>query len=281
MKSIKSVLIISFLTFIVLNSAGFAQSEFQIEFYKSRGTLKQSDLFRKELGRYKGFEIPANKGEAGSFVVYSPRFKPSLFLADEKGNLIKQVSGRDEHTAILSSSFPSSGNYILFLAADSASRGEYEFQYAFASENSLTLKPESDFKTAISYLTEHAKAYFLFFENPVDGKNSFYKIEGASDVNIETDGSYRAVFYKGEDLNTAQNIYASLSTKLFGCFDNGWKKENSDWKQNKNVKEKYLLHKEKTDEESRSVRLSLFDFSKAKDTYRYTYGVTLIISKDH
>ncbi len=281
MKNISLTILFSFTILILVFGNINAQTDFQIEFYKSKGILKQSDLYRKELGRYKGFEIPANKGEAGSFVVYSPRFKPSLFLTDEKGNLIKQAPGRDEHTAILSSSFPSSGNYILFLAADSASRGEYEFQYAFASENSLNIKPESDFKTAISFLTEHAKAYFLFFENPVEGKNSFYKIEGATDVNIETDGSYRAVFYKGEDLITAQNIYAALSVKLNDCFESGWKKENSDWKLNKNIKEKYLVQKEKTDDEARSVKLSLFDFSNAKENYRYTYGVTLIISKNH
>lgn len=281
MKNISLTIFAILVSILLIHSDIKAQSGFQIEFYKSNGTLKGTDLYRKEFGRYKGFEIPANKGEAGSFVVYSPKFKPALFLADEKGNLIKQTPGRDEHTAILATTFPASGNYILFLVADSSSRGEYDFQYAFASENSLSLPPNAEFKTAIHYLTEHAKAYFLFFDNPVEGKNSFYKIEGAADVFTETDGSYHAVYYKGDDLTSAQNIYSSITSKLPMCFDSNWLKEVSDWKENKSIKEKYIIYKEKGSEEARSVKLSLFNFTNAKDKFRYTYGVTLIISKEH
>ena len=280
MKIAKGVSFVFFF-FLFLNIELNAQQEFQVEFYKSKGILQKSDLYKKDFGRYKGFEIPANKGEAGSFVVYSPKFKPSLVLTDEKGNVVIQTPARDEHTAILSTIFPKNGNYVLFMVADSSAKGEYEFQYGFASENSIQLSENAEFKSAVNYLLEHAKAYFLFFENPVEGKNSFYKLTGAADVNIGSDGSYNAVFYKGDNLEAAQVLFAELSIKLNTCFDAGWKKELSDWKQNKSISEKSLLFKEKTSDEARTVKLSLFDFSKVKDSYRFSYGVSLIISKEH
>jgi hypothetical protein len=258
------------LLFLTTNCLIYAQTDFQVEFYKSKGVLGKADLYKKDFGRYKGFEIPANKGEAGSFVVYSPNFRPSLFLTDPKGNIVKQAPSRDQNTVLLSVLFPEGGNYILFLVADSTSTGEYEFQYSFASEKSLTLSPDADFKTAIAYLTEHAKSYFLFFENPVEGKNSFYKLNGAADVSVERDGSYSAVFYKGDEINAANMV-----------FDRNWKKETSEWVKNKNISEKFLQYKEKTGDEARIIKLSLFDFSKAKDSYRFSYGVSLTISKEH
>jgi hypothetical protein len=269
------------LLLLLMNVRIQAQSEFQVEFYKSKGELQKSDLYKKDFGRYKGFEIPANKGEAGSFVVYSPKFKPSLILTDEKGNVIKQVPGRDEHTAILSAMFPKSGNYVLFMVADSAARGEYDFHYGFASENSLSLTMGADFKKGIDYLLEHAKAYYLFFENAVEGKNSFYKIEHSTEVNIGADGSYNAVFYKGNELDAAQNIFWELTAKLSTSFDSNWKKELSEWQQNKNIREKCLLFTEKPGGEGRTVKVSMFDFSKARDAYNFSYGVSLIISKEH
>lgn len=268
-------------SFFINSNLLYSQSEFQVEFYKSKGDLLKSDLYKKDFGRYKGFEIPVNKGEAGSFVVYSPKFKPSLILTDEKGNVIKQTQGRDENTALLSTVFPGSGNYVLFLVADSSARGGYDFQYSFASEKSLTLPPDADFRKAISYLTEHAKAYFLFFENPVEGINSFYKIAGAADVSITREGAYNAVYFKGDDLNAAQVVYSDLFSKLSPCFDFNWKKEVSDWKTNNSIREKYIQFKEKAGGEARIVKLSLFDFSKAKDQYRFAYGVSLIIAKEH
>jgi len=273
--------LIVILLFLYAVSSTYAQSDFQVEFYKSKGTLGKTDLYKKDFGRYKGFEIPANKGEAGSFVVYSSRFKPSLILTDPKGGIVKQSPARDQNTVLLSVLFPESGNYILFLVADSTSTGEYEFQYGFASEKSLTLSPDADFTKAISYLTEHAKSYFLFFENPVEGKNSFYKLNGAVDVAVERDGSYSAVFYKGDELNAANAKFAELSGKLALCFDHNWKKETSDWIKNKTISEKYLQYKEKTGDEARIVKLSLLDFSKAKDSYRFSYGLSLTISKEH
>jgi len=280
MKEASKIFFVSILIFSLFAIKVYPQSEFQVEFYKSRGELQKNDLYKKDFGRYKGFEIPANKGEAGSFVVYSPSFKPALILTDEKGNIIKQTAGRDEHTAILSTVFPSNGNFVLFMVADSSSRGEFDFQYGFASETSIAAPVNSGFKKEMEYLLEHAKAYFLFFEYPIEGKNLFCKIDNAEDVNIETDGSYNAVFFKGEDINAAQAKFAEYSAKLSGCFDSGWKKESSEWKQNNKVREKYILFKEKGSE-MRSVKLSLFDFTNAKDTYRFSYGVTLVISKGH
>jgi hypothetical protein len=281
MKQLKKYFCLSLLFLLTINLKLNAQSEFRVEFYKSKGEISKSDLYKKDFGRYKGFEIPANKGEAGSFVVYSPEFKPSLVLTDEKGNVIKQVPGRDEHTAILSAMFPNSGNYVLFLVADSTSKGNYEFQYGFASENSITLAPGTDFVKGMAYLLEHAKAYFLFFENAVEGKNSFFKIENAADVNIGSDGSYNAVFYKGNELNAAQVIFSELSVKINSCFDSNWKKELTEWKQNKNIREKYVMFTEKPGGDGRTVKLSLFDFSKARESYPFNYGVSLIISKEH
>ena len=281
MKGIKKFLLLMVLIFLISAVINRAQSPFQVEFYKSKGMLTKADLVKKDFGRYKGFEIPANKGEAADFVIYSPSFKPSLVLADEKGSVIKQVPGRDEHTAILSAVFPKSGNYILYLVADESASGEYDFQYAFTNENSLSLAPDADFKTAVSYLAEHAKAYFLFFDNPVDGKDTFYKMKDATDVNLERDGSYSAVFYKGNDMVAAQGIFVELSDKLKECFNSDWEKYTTDWKTEKNIREKYIQFKEKSQEEARIVKLSLYDFSNAKQNYRFSYGVTLVFSKEH
>lgn len=281
MKKITGIIIPMLLILVIASAELPGQSEFQVEFYKSKGELTKSDLYKRDFGRYKGFEIPVNKGEAGNFVVYSKSFKPSLILTDEKGNVIKQSPGRDANTVLLSSLFPSSGNYVLFIVADSSARGAYEFQYGFASESSFSLAPGSGFKKGIHYLLEHAKAYFLFFENPIEGKESFYKLDGASEVRIDADGSYNALFHKGDDLNAAQLVFSETSSKVGSSFDAGWKRENSEWKQNGDVKEKFVLFKERTNDEPRSVKISLFDFSKARDKYPFNYGVSLIISKEH
>ncbi len=281
MKRITGISFLLLLILVITSGTLPAQSEFQVEFYKSKGELTKNDLYKRDFGRYKGFEIPVNKGEAGNFVVFSKSFRPSLILTDEKGNIVKQSPGRDENTVLLSAVFPSGGNYVLFIVADSSARGAYEFQYGFAAGNSITLEPGAGFKKGMHFLLEHSKAYFLFFENPLDGKESFYKLDGASEVRIDTDGSYNALFLKGDDLNSAQVVFSETAAKAGGVFDSGWKRENSDWKQNGNVREKFVLFKERTSDEPRSVKISLFDFSKARDKYPFNYGVSLIISKEH
>jgi hypothetical protein len=196
-----------FLSFYSANIFG----QFDVEYNEINGSLTKTDEFKKELGRYDGYEIPLYEGEAVNLIVYSEKFSPRLIFVTPGGNIYKQASSGTSKIASIISTVNESGNWILYVVGDSAATGDYTFQYSFASKNSLILPVQHDFCTSLQFVVAHAKAYFLLMENPVDAKTAFVKINNAVDAFIdESDGAYTAKMYEGNNLAEAEKIYNQI-----------------------------------------------------------------------
>ena len=258
----------------------FAQQQFQVEFHRQSGKLTSSDLYKKGFGRYDGYQLPVNKGEAVNLLIYSEKFTPTILLVDPEGKTFRQNSANAEGYAHIETVIPSTGEWIVYVVGDSMATGDYFFQYGFAEPNSIELDSNADFCTGIDFLLEHANAYFIFLENPVDLTARFPKLEGATDAFIdEDDGSYTATMYDGNNEKEAVDIYDNLLKKVKSCVKKGWKVEESDWKTVEEYREKYYMYKEQT-ASPRYVKVSLIDYGKASDEFLNKYNVVVIINKE-
>ena len=79
-----------FFLILLLCQTGILFGQYEVEFNEIKGTLSKSDEYKKDFGRYDGYQVPLYKGEAVNFVAYSEKFMPRLFFVTPAGKVFKQ-----------------------------------------------------------------------------------------------------------------------------------------------------------------------------------------------
>ncbi len=273
---------IFFLIFIIsqVNYAQEKPSKIQIDFNEIKGELTSKDLYKKDFGRYDGYEIELYEGEAVNFVVYTQKFQPSLALVNSKGEIFKQSDRNDRGYGNIVTTIPSSGKYVLYVVGSDNSFGSYVLQTAIAEPNALTLDSTSDFCTTLDFLLAHSIAYFFLLENPNLATQQLVKLNDAIDAFIdEEDGSYNAAFYNGNELQKAEALFRSLTDKIKLCIDKEWKMKSTSWSTIEDYKEKSITFTENVNNKLRYIVIGLFDYAGSKQKYKNNYSVEVKINR--
>ncbi len=261
----------SFLFFLSVSSA-----QYEIEFNETKGSLKLTDKYKPDFGRYDGYEISLYEGESVNFIVQSDDFLPRLFFVSPKGEIFKQSVDGQSNIASIISKIPGSGDWLLYIVSDSASVGEYTFQYAFASANSLTYEGDSTFCSILNYLSAHSKAYFLLLENSYDSNRSLIKFPGSIDSFLDEEtGNYTSKIYEGDNLSEAKNKFIYQGEEIKKCLDENWGLNNVDWYVEKDYKVMEKLFVESSNEIERIILVRFFDFRNSKEKFLYDFVINI------
>ena len=276
MRLIKWTFWILFFAISVITSQN---QNFQVEYYSTEGELTEKDLVKKDFGRFDGFEIPLGKGEKVHFFVYSDNFNPHLVLISPSEETFIQSPDYGNDFAILETLITESGDWLLYILADSTDLGSYYFQYAFANPSSLTLDAEADFCTTLSFLLAHANANFIFLEKGTTEAPDV-RLNGSTDVFIDgNDGSYNAVMYQGNNLKKAESLYDSLRSELKNCLANNWKMEGGNWKNIYDYRAKTTSFTEKIKSGGKYINVTISDYSDVHQKDQPKYSLDVIINK--
>ena len=254
--------------------------KFQVDFNEIKGELTSKDLFKKDFGRYDGYEIEFFEGEAVNFVVYTQKFQPSLALVNSKGEIFKQSDRNDKGYANIVTKILGSGKYVLYVIGSENSFGNYILQTAIAEPNALSLDNSSDFCTTLDFLLAHSIAYFFLLENPNLATQQLVKLNDAIDAFIdEEDGSYKAYFYNGDELQKADPVFKNIVDKIKLCLSNDWKIKTSDSKKAEGYKEKLVTFTENVKERPRYINVGLYDYTGSNQKYKNNYSVEVGINR--
>lgn len=255
-------------------------AQFDVEFNKIEGNLNKNDKYQYNFGRYDGYEIPLYEGEAVNFLVYSDKFSPRLVFVNPSGKVFKEAFTDKSNIASIITTVSESGSWILYVVGDSSAEGNYTLQFAVASSNSTELQPNSDFCTTLNFIIAHAKAYFLLLETPINSKQAFVKLNDALDAFIdESDGSYVAKFYEGNNLGDAEKIFRELTEKISHCLGKLWNVQSKNWQSAEDYKIKGNLISETSDEKGRYIQISLINFKNSKQKFIGDYVVQVEINR--
>jgi hypothetical protein len=260
--------------------SGKIYSQYDVEFNEVKGSIDKTDEYKKDLGRYDGYTIPLFDGEAVNFVVYSEKFSPKIFFVNPHGEVLNQNLGTQTNIASIFTTANEDGDWILYVVGDSLTQGDYIFQSAIASKNSLELPANADFCTTFNFVTAHAKAYFLLMSNVAESQNSVVKLKNSIDSYIDnSDGAYTAKMYEGNSIEEAEKIYKEYSEKVGECLGKTWKKKSESWVNIEDYKVKSVLYSEPVKENERIVLVSLQNLTKSKQKFTGNYVVQIMINK--
>lgn len=269
------------LFFILISIMTLNAQEFFVDHQRIEGELTSKDLYRPDFGRYDGYQMPLTKGERVHFILFSNSFSPSLVIVTPDEKKYQQTTARGDDFVTLGFKVPVSGEWVLYVVADSLARGEYYLQTAFADSASLFLNESAEFCTGMNYLLAHANAYFIFPQT-VPSTRNVYRINGAIDSFINGDDpSYNASFYEGDGADEAESKFNSIAKKIDECIPKGWKKTQRTDNIGDGVIENSILWTEQVKSNYRIIRLSLTDFSAndSDEDYLGNYSVDLLIMK--
>lgn len=268
--------------FFLLSGFLYAQEsrpKFQVDYNEIKGELTTKDQFKKDFGRYKGFEIELYEGELVNFVVFSKSFQPGIALVNPKGEIFKQSVANEKGYANIITSVPTSGNWIIYVVGKENSFGKYQFQTSIAEPNALALDPTADFCTSLKFLLAHSNAYFYLLENAIETKETRRRLNDALDEFFdEDDGSYNALYYSGNENSKAENVFKNMSDKVSAC-PSGWQSKSVNWKQTDDYKEKSLTFTEKVTDKPRYVKVSVYDMQGSKQKYQNRFEVYVQINR--
>lgn len=268
------------LLFVFYNSGIYAQQKFHVEYNQIKGKLTATDKYKKDFGRYHGYEIPLYEGDGVIFIAYSEDFKPSLALVTPNGTVFRQNKNKKNDFVQINTTIPASGTWILFVIGDSSSSGNYELQYGFADKNSLSPGKHPDFCTALDFVLEHANAYFLLLDNPVDSRKTKIEFPGALDVFFDdTNGTYTLTFYQGNDLKQAQSVYAKHNSLVKKCLAQNFSVDSSKQDKTEEYKNTYVLFTEKTNQKPRMVKVDFYDFRISKTPQPVNFLVDISVGR--
>lgn len=254
--------------------------KFQVDFNEIKGELTTKDLYKKEFGRYDGYEIELFVGEAVNFVVYTQKFQPSLALVNSKGEIVKQSDKNDKGYGNIVTTISLSGKYVLYVIGSENTFGNYTLQTAIAEPNALSLDTRSDFCTTLDFLLAHSIAYFFLLENSNLATKQLVKLNDAIDAFIgEEDGSYNASYYTGNELQKAETVYKNLTDKIKICLNDDWKIKISDWQKTDNYKEKLITLTENIKERPRFIVVAFFDYTGSSQKIENRYSVEVKINR--
>lgn len=203
---------------LCLSSFAFAQNSYNVEYNEVRGSLKSSDKYKKDFGKYHGFELPLYEGEKANFALFSSDFNARLVLVDPKGKVYKQSGEARDGMASVLTEIPISGDWILYVVGGKNDTGEFALRYAFAASNSLNLSSNMDFCSSLNFMIAHAAAHFMMF--PVEQLNGsgmeLLGRDGKAEID-EKDGSLNIAIYEGADENRANTSFFNTFTRLESC----------------------------------------------------------------
>ncbi|NJD23651.1 MAG: hypothetical protein FIA82_13455 [Melioribacter sp.] len=272
-----------FIAVIFISHINYAQEKpkkVQVDFNEIKGELTAKDLYKKDFGRYDGYEIELFEGEAVNFVVYTQKFQPSLALVNSKGEIFKQSDRNDKGYGNIVTTIPVSGKYVLYVVGSDNSFGSYVLQTAIAEPNALTLDSTSDFCNTLDFLLAHSIAYFFLLENPNLATQQLVKLNDAQDAFIdEDDGSYNASFYTGNELQKAEALFKSLTNKIKLCTDKEWKMKSTGWLAIEDSREKTFTFTENVKDRPRYIVIGLFDYAGSKQKYKNNYSLEVKINR--
>lgn len=279
MKALKFVFVFMILL-TRLDLAQEKQQKFQVDFNEIKGELTSKDLFKKDFGRYDGYEIELFEGEAVNFVVYSKEFQPGLAFVNPKGEIFQQSAANNKSYANIITTIPTSGSWILYVIGNEKSSGSYTLQTAIAEPAALSLNSSADFCVTLDFLLAHSNAYFFLLENPAFAKKQLVKLNDAIDAFIdEEDGSYNATYYDGNELSEAEAAFKNISEKVKGCTGKNWQMKSSNWKRVEDYKEKSVTFTEKRNEKTRYITVAIYDFAGADQNLRMRFSVVAKINR--
>jgi len=256
------------------------KQQFQVDFNEIQGELTSKDLYKKDFGRYHGYEIELYEGEAINFVVYTKNFQPSIAFVNPNGEIYQQSSRNDKGYANIVTIVPKSGNWVLYVIGDQSSRGGYTLQSAIAEPNSLSLDKDADFCITLNFLLAHSNAYFFLLENSLSGKQ-LVKMNGAVDSFLdEENGSYNAIFYDGNEKDKAEIEFKNVWTKIKSCVDTKWQENISDWQKVGDYKEKKMIFTEQVENKARIIIITIQDNENTKQKNKNRFNVFIEIKRE-
>lgn len=263
---------------LCLSSFAFAQSQYNVEYNEVKGSLKSSDKYKKDFGKYHGFELPLYEGEKANFAVFSSDFNARLVLVDPKGKVYKQSGeARDGMVSVLTE-IPISGDWILYVVGGKNDTGEFALRYAFAASNSINISSNMDFCSSLNFLIAHAAAHFMML--PVEQLNgSGMEIIGKNgkiDVN-EEEGSLSIVIYEGADESSAKRSFLDLLSRIDNCIGD-WK--SSDIKaMGKDINEKLTgkIFTETSNKNGVKVLIEMISANNATEYNKTSYRILLTV----
>lgn len=267
--------------FFFLNTfAQEKQQKFHVDFNEIKGELTSKDLYKKDFGRYDGYEIELFQGEAINFVVYSKNFQPSIALVNPKGEIFKQSTKNDKGYANIVSEIPSGGNWVLYVIGDEKVTGSYILQTAIAEPNALSLDSSANFCTKLDFLLSHANAYFFLLENPSISKQELLKLNDAIDAYIdEESGSYKATFENNNEITKADAVFNNISDRIKFCLGNNWQITSTNWQKSEDFKEKSKTFIEKNNNKPRYVKVAIYDYADSRNKFDYRFSVDVEINR--
>lgn len=261
----------------------FAQQntpKFQVDYNEINGQLTSKDQFKKDFGRYKGFEIELYEGEIVNFVVFSKNFQPGIALVNPRGEIFKQNSGTGNGYANVITPIPASGNWIVYVVGKENSSGKYQMQISIAEPNAMALDSTADFCTSLEFLLAHSNAYFYLLENAIEKKSSRLWLKDAADEFFdEDDESYNAHYYSGDDESKAEKVFKEMSNKISGCLGKGWTDKSESRKKTEDYKEKSVIFTEKVNDKPRYVKVSIYDMQGSKQKYQNRFEVYIQVNR--
>lgn len=256
---------------LIISTVNFAQSVDYVEYSLVEGELTPEDQYKKEFGRYDGFEVPLNAGENVYLSVYSEDFNPSLLLVNPKEEKFEENQARGTGFASIKAKIPETGVWYVYVIGTANSKGNYYYQNAFADDVALKIPSEKTFKNDLQYILKHSRAYFLFLEN----EGEIYKIAGAEDAFIDgNDASYNAVLADGENKKEIEKKYQEYSDKLIKTLSGGWNVKNSDWVNIEDYKQKKAVFTPEDKNKEYMVTLKLNNYSQGNNG---DYSLELVI----
>ena len=260
-------------------SAQESRPKFQVDYNEIKGELTTKDQFKKDFGRYKGFEIELYEGELVNFVVFSKNFQPGIALVNPSGEIFKQNSGTGNGYANVITPIPTSGDWIVYVVGKGNSSGKYQFQTSIAEPNALALDSTAGFCTSLEFLIAHSNAYFYLLENAIEKKYRKVWLKDALDEFFdEDDGSYNANYYSGAENSKAESVFKNMSDKVSSCLV-GWQSKSVNWKTTDDYKEKSITFTEKVNDKPRYVKVSVYDMQGSKQKYQNRFEVYVQVNR--
>lgn len=275
-------IVVLFPVMILFSQRFFAQeaaAKFQVDYNEINGELTSKDLFKKDFGRYKGFEIELYEDELINFVVFSKNFQPGIALVNPQGEIFKQSSGNGNGYANMITAVPSPGSWIVYIIGKENSFGKYQLQISIAEPNALVLDSTADFCTSLAFLIAHSNAYFYLLENAIEKKTARLWLKDASDEFFdEDDGSYNALYYSGNENFKAESVFKKMSEKISACFS-GWLSKSVGWNKTDDFKVKSIIFTENVKGKPRYVKVSIYDMQGSKQKYQNRFEVYVQVNR--
>ena len=224
MKKVFFLFIIMLMPFINV----VAQTQFNIDYNEMKGELTQSDKYKKDFGKYHGYELPLYEGETANFALFSNEFNAKLILVNPEGKVYKQSTDPANGFTSIITQIPASGDWILYVVGDKKDEGKFILRYAFAEANSMNIPANMDFCSVINFLVAHANAHFMMLQGNETSKDGFPKLPGTKEAFIDAEkGGYVNIIFSGKERTIKQN-FEEYSGLLKNCLP--------DWKVVKNDK---------------------------------------------